>query len=143
MLNTAIFMGRLTADPELKHTQNNIAVTSCTIAVDRSYVKSGAERQVDFIDIVAWRHTAEFLCKYFRKGQMIAVQGSIQTRAYEDKQGNRRKAVEVVAEQVSFCGSKQEQNGGQAQADPSAQAAPDISVDDGDPRDMPDDDFPF
>ena len=79
MLNTAIFMGRLTADPELRHTSSDTAVTSFTVAADRSYVKTGAERQADFIDVVAWRSTAEFICKYFKKGQLIAVQGSIQT----------------------------------------------------------------
>ena len=76
MLNVAIVMGRLVADPELRHTPNDIAVTSFTVAVDRSYVKSGAERQADFIDVVAWRSTADFVCKYFRKGQAIVVQGS-------------------------------------------------------------------
>ena len=106
MLNVAILMGRLVADPEIRHTPNDIAVTSFTIAVDRSYVKSGAERQADFIDIVAWRATAEFVCKYFRKGQMIAVQGSIQTRSYTDKDGNKRKAFEIVADNVHFADSK-------------------------------------
>lgn len=128
MLNTAIIMGRLTADPELKHTQSDVAVTSFTVAVDRSYGKAGTEWQADFLDIVAWRSTAEFLCNHFRKGQMIALRGSIQTRTYEDKQGNKRKAVEIVADQVSFCGSKQAQNGGQA--------APDIQPDYDDPRDL-------
>ena len=143
MLNTAILMGRLTADPELKYTPNNVAVTSFTIAVDRSYVKSGEERQTDFIDIVAWRGAAEFICKYFRKGQMIAVQGAIQTRSYTDKEGVKRKAFEIVAEQVSFCGSKQEQDGRQPQADTSAQTAPDIQPAYDDPRMTPDDDLPF
>ena len=109
MLNTAILMGRLVADPELRHTPNNVAVTSFTIAVDRSYVKAGTERQADFIDIVAWRNTAEFVCRYFRKGQMIALQGSIQTRSYTDSQGIKRKAFEVVADGVHFCGSKSEE----------------------------------
>ena len=108
MLNVAILMGRLVADPEIRHTPNDIAVTSFTIAVDRSYVKSGAERQADFIDIVAWRATAEFVCKYFRKGQMIAVQGSIQTRSYTDKDGNKRKAFEIVADNVHFADSKRD-----------------------------------
>ena len=90
------------ADPELRHTPNDVAVTSFTIAVDRSYVKSGAERQTDFIDIVAWRNTAEFVCRYFRKGQLMAVQGSIQTRNYTDKEGNKRKAVEIVADNVTL-----------------------------------------
>ena len=108
MLNVAIVMGRLVADPELRHTQNDIAVTSFTVAVDRSYVKSGTERQADFIDVVAWRGTAEFVCKYFAKGQAIVVQGSIQTRTYTDSNGNKRKAVELLAEQVHFGESKQE-----------------------------------
>ena len=107
MLNVTVLMGRLVADPELRHTTSDIAVTSFTIAVDRSYVKSGAERQADFIDIVAWRSTAEFVCKYFRKGQLIAVQGSIQTRSYQDKDGNKRKAFEIVADNVHFAESEQ------------------------------------
>jgi len=101
-------MGRLVADPELRTTTSGISVTSFRIAVDRSFVRQGEERQADFIDIVAWRQTAEFVSRYFRKGSMIAVQGSIQTRNYEDKQGNKRTAVEVVADNVSFCGSKAE-----------------------------------
>lgn len=107
MLNVAVLMGRLVADPELRHTTTDIAVTSFTIAVDRSYVKSGADREADFLDIVAWRGTAEFVCKYFRKGQLIAVQGSIQTRSYQDKDGNKRKAFEIVADNVHFADSKQ------------------------------------
>ena len=108
MLNVAAIMGRLTADPELRHTQKDIAVTSFTVAVDRSYARAGTERQTDFIDVVAWRQTAEFVCKYFQKGSMIAVTGSIQTRNYEDRQGNKRKAFEIVASDVSFTGSKRE-----------------------------------
>lgn len=111
MLNVAAVMGRFVADPELKHTPNNIAVTSFTLAVDRSYQKSGTERQADFIDVVAWRGTAEFVCKYFSKGKMIAVEGSIQTRNYEDKNGNKRKAVEILANNVSFAGSKNDDSG--------------------------------
>lgn len=108
MLNVAVIMGRLVAEPELRHTPNGVAVTSFTLAVDRSYVKSGTERQADFIDFVAWRNTAEFICKYFRKGQMMAVQGSIQTRTYQDNNGNKRKAVEIVADNVSFADSKRD-----------------------------------
>lgn len=108
MLNCAILMGRLVADPELKTTTNGVSVSSFRVAVDRAYQKQGEERQADFIDIVAWRQTADFVCRYFKKGSMIAVQGSIQTRQYEDKQGNKRTAVEVVADNVSFCGSKNE-----------------------------------
>ena len=136
-MNIAILMGRLTADPELKHTPNNVAVTSFTIAVDRSYAKAGEARQTDFIDIVAWRSTAEFICKYFRKGQMIALQGSIQTRSYTDKQGNKRKAFEVVADGVHFCGSKSEEKTSDTAYAAAPQEAPEhIDVTD-------DDDLPF
>lgn len=112
MLNVAILMGRLVADPELRHTANDISVTSFTLAVDRSYVKSGADRQTDFIDIVAWRSTADFVCKYFRKGQLVAVQGAIQTRTYTDNQGNKRKAFEIVADNVHFAESKRDSASG-------------------------------
>ena len=108
MLNTAIIMGRLTADPELRTTNTGIAVTTFTVAVDRRYQKAGEEKQTDFINVVAWRQTAEFVSRYFQKGSMIAVRGSIQTRRYEDNNGNKRTAVEIVADEVSFCGSKAE-----------------------------------
>ncbi len=102
-------MGRLVADPELKQTANSTAVTSFRIAVDRAFAnKQTGERQADFINIVAWRQTAEFICKYFRKGSMIAIEGSLQTRSYEDKDGNKRTAYDVVANNVSFTGSKSE-----------------------------------
>ncbi len=101
-MNVAILMGRLTADPELKYTISNIPVCSFSLAVDRR-VKSGEERQADFINIVAWRQTAEFVSKYFKKGQLIAVEGSIQTRRYQDKNGNNRTAFEVVVNQVHFA----------------------------------------
>lgn len=101
-------MGRLTADPELRHTPNNIAVTSFSIAINRSYQKAGSEPQADFINIVAWRQTADFVCKYFKKGQMIAVNGSIQTRSYTDNNGNKRTAFEVVADNVSFTESRRD-----------------------------------
>ena len=113
-MNNVVLLGRLCVDPEIRYTQNDIAVTGFAVAVDRSYVKSGADRQADFIDIVAWRSTAEFICKYFRKGQMIAVQGSIQTRTYTDKDGNKREAFEIVAEKVSFAGGKS--GGGQKES---------------------------
>ena len=113
MLNTAIIMGRLTADPELKKTQSGISVTAFTVAVDRRFQKAGEEKQTDFINVVAWRQTAEFIEKYFFKGSMIAVRGSIQTRRYEDNNGNKRAAVEVVADEVSFCGSNAQKNGAQ------------------------------
>ena len=103
-MNVAALTGRLTADPELKHTPNGIAVTSFCVAVNRRT----KDRQADFIQCVAWRQTAEFVCKYFRKGQMIAVKGSIQTRNYTDRDGNKRNATEVLAEAVEFCESKKE-----------------------------------
>ena len=106
MLNVVVLTGRLTADPELRHTPNDIAVTSFTIAVNRKFARPGEERQTDFIDIVAWRNTAEFVCKYFKKGQLIAIEGSIQTRSYQDKDGNKRKAFEIVAKDAQFSESK-------------------------------------
>lgn len=112
MINNAVIMGRLTADPELRTTGNGISVTGFTVAVDRNYKPEGHERQTDFINVVAWRQTAEFVTRYFRKGQMIAVQGSIQTRNYEDRNGVKRTAVEIVADTVSFCGSKAETGAG-------------------------------
>ena len=102
MLNKAILMGRLVADPELRTTPSGVSVTSFTVAVNRNFNRE----QTDFIDVVAWRQTAEFVSKYFRKGQMIAVEGAIQTRNYEDRSGNKRKAVEVVADQVHFTESR-------------------------------------
>ena len=146
MLNTAILMGRICADPELRHTQNDISVTSFTIAVDRSYVKSGADRQADFIDCVAWRGTADFVSRYFHKGQLVAVQGSIQTRSYTDKDGNKRKAFEVVADNVHFAESKHEGNspsGNKSTYETTgAYSKPDIANDDF--EEMPsDDDLPF
>ena len=109
-LNLVALMGRLTADPELKTTQSGISVTSFAIAVDRKYQPQGEERKADFIDIVAWRNQAEFICKYFKKGSMIGIEGEIQTRPYEDKNGNKRKATEVVVSHITFCGSKSESN---------------------------------
>ncbi len=110
MLNNVVLMGRLTADPELRHTPNGIAVTSFTLAVNRSYSKTGTERATDFIDVVAWRNTAEFVSKYFTKGLLVAVEGSIQTRTYQDKNGNNRKAFEIVANNVHFAESKRDFN---------------------------------
>ncbi|UZT83200.1 single-stranded DNA-binding protein [Caproicibacterium sp. BJN0003] len=151
MLNVAVLMGRLTADPELRHTSNDIAVTSFTLAVDRSYVKSGAERATDFIDIVAWRNTADFVCKYFRKGQLVAVQGAIQTRSYTDRDGNKRKAFEIVADNVHFAESKRDFNSANgnyhhetASAQQQSPAPAYSNGDTGDFEEIPgDDDLPF
>jgi len=112
MLNTAIIMGRLTAEPELKSTGAGVAVCSFTVAVDRRFKGQNEERQTDFIRCVAWRNSAEFLARYFHKGSMVAVTGAIQVRQYEDKSGNKREAVEVVADQINFTGEKTPGNAG-------------------------------
>ena len=103
MLNSVCLMGRLGADPELRNTPNGIPVTTFRLAVDRTYQAKGQEKQTDWVDIVAWRSTAEFAAKYFRKGSLMAVQGSLQTRRYADREGNNRTAVEVVAEHIFFA----------------------------------------
>ena len=119
MINVVVLMGRLVADPELKQTQNGTSVCSFRIAVDRNVAnKQTGERQADFINITAWRQTAEFVCKYFRKGSMIAIEGSLQTRSYTDKDGNNRTAYDVVANNVSFTGSKAESGTRDAAATP-------------------------
>jgi len=110
MLNSTAVIGRLTYEPELKTTNNGVPVVHITVACDRSYVKQGGERKADFIDVAAYRNTAEFICKYFHKGNMIAIKGRLQTENYTDKQGNKRKYVEVLAEDVSFCESKKKEN---------------------------------
>jgi len=101
-------MGRLVATPELKHTQNGLAVTSFSLAVGRNFSRQGEDRATDFIDIVAWRTNAEFAAKYFSKGQLIAVEGSLQTRTYQDKNGSNRKVCEVVVDHFYFAESKKD-----------------------------------
>lgn len=108
MLNNVIIMGRLTRDPELRRTQGGTAVTSFTMAVDRDFKSQSGEKETDFIDVVAWRSTAEFVAKYFTKGRMAVVEGRIQVRDWQDKDGNRRKSVEVVADNVYFADSKRD-----------------------------------
>lgn len=108
MLNICTLMGRLTRDPELRRTQSSIPVVSFTLAVDRDYSsRDGGERQTDFIDIVAWKSTAEFVSKYFRKGSMAAVTGRLQLRSWTDKDGNKRRNAEIVADSVYFGEAKQ------------------------------------
>lgn len=109
MLNRVVLMGRLVADPELKTTNSGVSVCSFRIAVDRSYVKNGEQRQADFFDIVAWRSSAEFVCKHFAKGSLIAVDGQLQSRQYQTKDGSNRSTVEVVADNISFTGERKEQ----------------------------------
>ena len=106
MLNVVAIMGRLVADPELRTTTNGANVCTFRIACERSYTPKGQQRQADFVDIVAWGKTAEFICKFFQRGSMIAIDGSLKTRNYQDKQGNKRTAVEVLANNISFAGAK-------------------------------------
>lgn len=109
MLNRIALMGRIANDLELKQTPNGVYVTSFRIAVDRNYSSNG-QKVTDFIKVVAWRQTAEFICNYFSKGRMIAIEGSLQTRNYEDKNGSKRTAYEVVIDQAYFADSKQGEN---------------------------------
>lgn len=108
MLNKVIIMGRLTRAPELRRTQGGTAVTSFTLAVDRDFKSQSGEKETDFIDVVAWRNTGEFAAKYLAKGRMAAVEGRIQVRDWQDKDGNRRKTVEVVADNVYFADSNRD-----------------------------------
>lgn len=137
MINNVVLMGRITHDLELKSTNNGTSVVSFTLAVERSFVKQGEQRQADFIDCVAWRNTAEFITRYFRKGSMIAVTGEINTRNYEDKNGNKRKAVEVVIDNASFCGEKSD-NAGQTTTQ-----APNLNISPANDYEEIDDDLPF
>ena len=134
MINNCTFMGRLCMDPEPRQTRNGKSVTSFDIAVQRTYDKEHA----DFIPIVCWGGTADFVTSYFHKGDMIGVKGSIQTRNYEDKQGNKRTAVEILAETVSFCGGKK-----QATTPPEEPPAPEPDVDKDYSTLDTDDDLPF
>lgn len=116
MLNKIILMGRLTRDPELRHTGSGTPVASFSLAVDRDFKSQGGEKETDFIDIVAWRNTAEFVSKYFTKGRMAVVEGRLQIRDWTDKDGGKRRTAEVIAENVYFGDSKKE-SGGASQQD--------------------------
>ena len=140
--NKVILMGRITATPELKQSTSGVSVASFHLAVDRRYSK-GEEKQTDFIAVVAWRQTAEFICKHFEKGSAILVCGELQTRSWTDQQGNKRYATEVIANEVSFCEAKRDneanyspttQNAVQSAFEASQSAFEDAS---------PDDDLPF
>ena len=141
MLNIAVIMGRLTAEPELKTTQNGISVCSFTVAVERNY-SNGGERQTDFINCVAWRQTAEFISRYFHKGSMIAINGSIQQRQYTDKNGNKRNAFEILVDNANFCGSKSE-SGNNADIQRDDNINPNYNNGDFEEMTMSDDDLPF
>ena len=107
MLNTVILMGRLTRDPELRQTPQGVSVVSFSLAVDRNYARQGEEKQTDFINITAWRNTADFVAKYFTKGQLVAIRGRLQVRSWDDAQtGQKRYATDVVADEVFFAESK-------------------------------------
>lgn len=106
MLNKVILQGRLVADPEIRHTTNGTAVTSFRLAVDRDFKSQNGEKEADFINIVAWRNTAEFISRYFQKGQMAVIDGRLRVRDYTDREGNKRYMTEVVANSVYFAGSK-------------------------------------
>ena len=108
MLNKIFIMGRLTRDPELRRTQSGTAVTSFSLAVDRDYKSQSGEKETDFIDVVAWRSTAEFVAKYFTKGRMAVVEGRLQIRDWKDKDGNNRRSAEVVADNIYFGDSKRD-----------------------------------
>lgn len=140
-MNIVGLMGRLTFEPEIRVTTSGVSVLRFQIACDRAYQKAGEERKTDFIDCVAWRQTAEFIGKYFHKGSMIAIEGTIQTDNYTDNNGNNRKQVEVIANNVSFCGSKADNNNN-AQAAPAQEYT---SADNSDSEEIveDDDDLPF
>ena len=111
MLNKIFIMGRLTRDPELRRTQSGTAVTSFSLAVDRDYKSQSGEKETDFIDVVAWRSTAEFVSKYFTKGRMAVVEGRLQIRDWTDKEGGKRRSAEVIADNVYFGDSKPKEDG--------------------------------
>jgi single-strand DNA-binding protein len=125
MLNHITIMGRLTRDPEMRRTGSGVAVTSFTIACDRDFGQNG-EKETDFIDITAWRNTAEFVSKYFAKGRMAVVSGRLQIRKWKDKDGNDRRSAEVVADNVYFGDSKKDDSG--YSAAPASAPAPDYPV---------------
>ena len=108
MLNRIIVMGRLTRDPELRRTQTGVSVTSFTVAVDRDFKSQNGERETDFIDVVAWRSTAEFVTKYFSKGRMAIVEGQLQIRDWTDREGQKRRNAEIVADRVRFGESRRD-----------------------------------
>ena len=147
-MNNIVLMGRLTRDPELRHTQSGTPVASFTLAVDRRFTpKDGSERQTDFIDIVAWQSTAEFVSRYFTKGQMAALTGRLQIRDWTDKEGNKRRSAEVVAENIYFTESKKSREAStgfsEARDDYSPAFAPPVAGSDFAELDMDDGELPF
>lgn len=159
MLNRVILMGRLTAEPDYRTTPSGVAMVRFSLAVDRDFKSQNGERQTDFFNIIAWRSTADFVSRYFHKGQLVALQGTIQMNNYTDREGNKRTSYDIVADQVYFAEGKRD-NGQQNNYDysrydqmtpPPAQAAPSYgepassyqSGNDGDFTPVADDDLPF
>lgn len=147
-MNQIVIMGRLTRDPELRQTPSGVSVASFSLAVDRGYIpKDGGERQTDFIDVVAWRNTAEFVSKYFVKGQMAAVSGRLQIRDWTDKDNNKRRSAEVVAENIYFTESKKSREAALGAVDPKEDFGPGyntpVESSDFTELDMDDGDLPF
>jgi single-strand DNA-binding protein len=150
MINSVVLVGRLVADPETRYTQTGIAVCNFCIAVDRNFKNASGEKETDFINIVAWRKTAELCGQYLSKGRLVGIEGSLQIRKYQDKEGNNRTAAEVVAGQVQFLEPKRDGGGGGAPAAKPAQRAPQSSpgsyeggMPEPPPDNMMDDDLPF
>lgn len=142
MLNKIFIMGRLTRDPELRRTQNGTAVAGFALAVDRDYKNADGTKETDFIEVVAWRSSAEFVSKYFAKGRMAVVEGRLQIRDWQDKDGNKRRNAEVVADNVYFGDSKKE--GDSSGGYKAAGKAVDVEPDTGDFAEVEDEeDFPF
>lgn len=125
MLNKVFVMGRLTRDPELRRTQSGTAVASFSLAVDRDYKSQSGEKETDFFDVVAWRTTGEFVAKYFTKGRMAVVEGRLQVRQWQDKDGNNRRSTEIIAENIYFGDSKKDGLGNTGNYGAQAYTAPD------------------
>lgn len=135
MLNRIAIMGRLTRNPELRHTQSGTAVASFTLAVDRDFKNQNGEKDTDFIDVIAWRQKAEFVSQYLSKGRLTVVEGRLQLRDWQDKNGNKRRSAEVIAENIYFCDSAKKQSQKQADygvPDPEEDQFQDLTDDDGD-----------
>ena len=141
-MNNVCLVGRLTADPELRNTPNGHDVCSFTIAVDRGFASNDGERKADFINCVAWRNNAEFITKYFGKGQMIAIKGSLQQSSYTDKDGNKRTSYDVVVDTADFCGSKAE-SGSASRTESAPASFSNVDTGDFEEISMGDEDLPF
>ena len=143
-MNKAILVGNLTRDPEMRTTPNGVSVTSFTVAVNRRYKSQDGQQQTDFINCVAWRGTAEFIAKYFTKGSRIGVVGTIQTRTYDDQNGNKRYVTEVVADEVEFAGSKTQNQDMQKPTEQESRTADELFAEDlADFQPLDDSELPF